>query len=91
MPKIHVKYSGAFADAAQTREATYQISSSLLGGLIEHLLETHEAKFRLLMLDPATGALRRGVTILVNGHRRNFDDQISDGDEVILLTPVAGG
>jgi molybdopterin converting factor small subunit len=91
MPTIRVKFSGAFADAAHKRETTYQISSFLLGGLIEHLLENNDDKFRLLMIDPATGDVRRGVTILVNGQRLSLKDQIAEGDEVTLLTPVAGG
>jgi molybdopterin converting factor small subunit len=43
------------------------------------------------MIDPYTDTLRGGTTLLVNGHSRDRDHRLSDGDEVALLTPVAGG
>lgn len=88
---INVKYLGAFTDAAKSKEEICKIADPLLGSLIEHLLERNGEKFRALLMDPATESLRGGITILVNGHRRELQCKLSDGDEVTLLTPIAGG
>ena len=89
--KIKIRYLGAFTDAARSKEETIELGSPLVGALIEHLLEHNGEKFHHLLIDPATDALRGGTTLLVNGHRRDMQHRPSDGDEVALLTPVAGG
>lgn len=89
--KIKVKYLGGFSDVAQLKEETLEVASPLVGSLLDSLLDRHSEKFRELLIDPATGALRGGATLLVNGHRRGVRHELSDCDEVALLTPVAGG
>jgi molybdopterin converting factor small subunit len=89
--KIKVKYLGAFTDAAKSKEEICKIDVPSLGALIDHLLARNGEKFDLLLMDPATESLRGGITILVNGHRRELEYKLSDGDEVTLLTPIAGG
>lgn len=56
-----------------------------------YLLERNGDKFRRLLIDPATGAMRSGITLLVNGARAAPHHILSDNDEVTLLTPLAGG
>lgn len=89
--KIRVRYLGAFADVARSKEETCVPAVPSVSGLIDYLLERNGEKFRALMIDPTTGTLRGGTTLLVNGHRRGLEHRLSDGDEVALLTPVAGG
>jgi len=89
--KIKVKYLGAFADVTQSKEETLEIASPLLGSLIDHLVERNGGKFHELLIDSATDALRGGATLLVNGRLRGMRHELSDGDEVTLLTAVAGG
>jgi MoaD family protein len=89
--KIKIRYLGAFTDAARAKEETCELDDPLVGALIDYLLERNSEKFRELMIDPATDTLRGGTTLLVNGHSRDRDHRLSDGDEVALLTPVAGG
>ena len=89
--KIRIRYLGAFADAVRSKEETCGLTGSSLGTLIDHMLERNGDKFRTLLLDPETGSLRSGTTLLVNGHRRELQHELSDEDEVTLLTPVAGG
>lgn len=89
--KIRVRYLGAFTDIAKSKEETCELGDAQVGSLIDHLLERNNEKFRELMIDPSTETLRGGTTLLVNGHRRDLDHKLSDGDEVTLLTPVAGG
>lgn len=88
---MKVRYLGAFADAARSKEEICASAVPSVSGLIDCLLERNGEKFRALMIDPTTGTLRGGTTLLVNGHRRGLEHQLSDGDEVTLLTPVAGG
>lgn len=89
--KIAVKYLGAFADATQSKEETLELAASSLGSLVEHLLEQNGERFRSLMIDPSTGEIRGGAALLVNGQRRGPQHKLVDGDEVALLTPIAGG
>ena len=89
--EIKVRYLGAFADAARSKEEICELASSSVGALVERLLERNGEKFQNLLIDPSTGTLRGGTTLLVNGHKREMQHELSDGDEVVLLTPVAGG
>lgn len=89
--KIRVRYLGAFTDAVKSKEQTYEIEDAQVNSLIRYLLDRNNEKFRKLLIDPSTETLRGGTTLLVNGHRRDLDHKLSDGDEIALLTPVAGG
>ena len=89
--KVKVKYLGAFTEAAVSKEETFELEGASLGSLVDLMLERNGEKFRELMIDPSTENLRGGVTLLVNAHRRDMEYGLSDGDEVALLTPVAGG
>ena len=89
--KITVKFLGAFSDAVKTKERAYELDDPLVGSLIDYLLESNSEKFQELLIDPSTKSIRGGTTLLVNGHSRDRDHRLSDGDEVALLTPVAGG
>jgi MoaD family protein len=89
--KITVRFLGAFSDTVEAKEETFELDDPLVGSLIDYLLRRNGEKFRELMIDPSTDTLRGGTTLLVNGHSREHDHRLSDGDEVALLTPVAGG
>jgi molybdopterin converting factor small subunit len=89
--KVRVRYLGAFTDVAHAKEATYEFSDATLDSLLEHLIEKNGDKFRTLMLDPSTGGIRGGMTLLVNGRRLDPRHPLADNDEVTLLTPLAGG
>jgi len=89
--RITIKYLGAFTDAAKSKEETYELTVPLLGAFIDDLVDRKGEKFQFLLMDPATGTLRTGITLLVNGHRREFHHTLVDGDEVTLLIPIAGG
>ena len=88
---VRIRYLGAFADAARSKQETCELAVPVVSALIDHMLERNGEKFRVLMIDPSTGALRSGTTLLVNGHRPDLEQALSNGDEVTLLTPLAGG
>lgn len=89
--KVKVRYLGAFAEAAPAKEATCEFADATLDSLLDHLVKKNGEKFRNLMIDPDTGSIRGGMTILVNGNRIDLRHPLADNDEVVLLTPVAGG
>jgi len=89
--RITIKYLGAFTDAAKSKKETCELAAPLLSALIDDLVDRKGEKFQFLLIDPATGTLRGGTTLLVNGHRRELHHTLVDGDEVTLLTPIAGG
>jgi len=89
--KVKVRFLGAFSDVVKRKEQTFELDDPLVGSLLDYLLDCNNEKFRKLMIDPSTNTLRGGTTLLVNGHSRDRDHRLSDGDEVALLTPVAGG
>jgi molybdopterin converting factor small subunit len=88
---ITVRYLGAFTDAAKSKEETRALDEPVLSALIDELLIRNGERFQTLLIDPATETVRGGITILVNGHRRELHHNLADGDEVTLLTPIAGG
>ena len=89
--KIRIRYLGAFSDAVRSKEVTCKFAGSSVSALIDYMLERNGDRFRTLLLDPETGSLRSGTTLLVNGHRRGLQYELSDEDEITLLTPIAGG
>lgn len=89
--KVRVKYLGAFTESAKSKEEICELSVPLLSALIDKLVERNGEKFQTLLIDPATGAIRGGTTLLVNGHRCDLQHTLADGDDVTLLTPIAGG
>jgi molybdopterin synthase sulfur carrier subunit len=65
-------------------------------GMLHELSNRFGEGFRDVVFDPHTGEMRDHVVILVNGrHYRNLagglDSQLSQGDEVAIFPPVAGG
>jgi len=89
--RVKVRYQGAFAEAAHAREAVYEFVSATVDSLIDYLLQKNEEKFRFLMIDPITGKIRSGTTILVNGQRMDLYHVLNDRDVVTFLSPLAGG
>jgi molybdopterin converting factor small subunit len=89
--RIKVRYLGAFAEATHVKQATYELDASSIDALTDYLVKQNGEKFRALMLDPATGKFRSGLTVLVNGERIVPHQVLADNDEVTLLTPLAGG
>ncbi|RJP17090.1 MAG: hypothetical protein C4520_17685 [Candidatus Abyssobacteria bacterium SURF_5] len=89
--KVKVRYLGAFADAVKYGEVLYDCSAITLDSLVEELAQRNGEKFRKLLVDPATGDIRGGAILLLNGHRIALDHPLCEHDELVFLTPVAGG
>jgi MoaD family protein len=89
--RIKVRFLGAFAEAVRSKEETCELASPFVRELVKRLIERHGEGFRLLAIECSTDRLRPGVTLLVNGQKQDLKYSLSDGDEVTLLTPLAGG
>lgn len=64
-------------------------------GIRQHQLDADSVNevFRQLLLktDRISQKNLQGCVILINGKRGNRRSKLNDGDEVVLLSPVAGG
>jgi hypothetical protein len=71
---IRIRYLGAFADAVRSKEESCQLASPRVSALIDYLLDRNGEKFRKLMIDPSTGALRGGTTGAFRRRRGHITD-----------------
>jgi len=60
--------------------------------LLTELADRHGEAFRGLVLTEA-GAIRPSLVVLVNGHAVSRDEPqpLADGDQITILSPMAGG
>jgi MoaD family protein len=87
----------AFRYYAQVRHAagmeTEHIDASCamtVAAAIAHVASRHAKEFGDLVCD-ANGSVRPGIIVLVNGVPADPGHTLDDGDEITLLSPVAGG
>lgn len=73
--------------------ATIELSCSTVAGCLTELLERYPDIAELLK--DAEGRLRSSVKMYVNGediwYRSNLDTPLQDGDELVIMMPIAGG
>lgn len=67
-----------------------------LGSVIEALSERYGKAFTNAVFDPKNSQINRNVSILLNGRHYTFlphrlDTLLTEGDEISLFPPVAGG
>jgi len=64
-------------------------------GLVKFISERFQSGFKDALIDPKSGNIRKGFSILVNGREIEFLEglrtKLKDGDTVALFPPVAGG
>lgn len=91
--KVNVSYFGQLRDlAGQDAEVCEPDASSDLRTLLTDLADRHGGPFRNAMLDE-TGGLRRSLLLSVNGAAvvKTALPPLNDGDEITLMSPIAGG
>lgn len=80
--EIHIRYFAAIRERLQLEEERVTLDAPLtLAGLWSHLAELH----------PELAGLRRHIRLAINLDFAEDDTLLSDGDEVALIPPVAGG
>ena len=78
------------------RSLVVDLEGPTIRGVLQELSNRFGERFRDLVFDPRTGEPRDRIVILVNGrHYRGLtgglDSELSQGDEVAIFPPVAGG
>ncbi|CAN5825554.1 molybdopterin converting factor subunit 1 [soil metagenome] len=79
--KIQVRFFGAAADLAGTRETEVASDTATLDTIWLLL----EKKY------PDLAPMRDTMAFAVNGEYARMDDRVQPGDEVAVLPPVSGG
>jgi len=78
--KIKVKYFAMLRESAGKKEELIDLENSNIRDLFNQLNQ----KYRFSIDD-------HHLAVAINGHYRNWDYLMSDGDEVVFIPPVAGG
>lgn len=78
---VKVRFFGAAADLAGTREAELQSGETTL----DELWESLEARY------PGLSPMRKNLAFAVNEEYARGGDRVGPGDEVAVLPPVSGG
>jgi molybdopterin converting factor subunit 1 len=78
---VKVRFFGAAADLAGTRETELQSGETTLEELWSLLAERH----------PDLSPMRNNLAFAVNEEYARGDDLVRPGDEVAVLPPVSGG
>jgi molybdopterin converting factor subunit 1 len=79
--KVKVRFFGAAADLAGTRETELQSGETTLEELWTLLEERH----------PDLSPMRNNLAFAVNEEYARGEDHVGPGDEVAVLPPVSGG
>ena len=84
-------YGSGFSQITGLQRETVRLDGDTLGDLIEILQERHGGEFREALVDPHTGNILPGMTVLVGGRRLDPSAKIANGDEVAFVMAIAGG
>jgi molybdopterin converting factor small subunit len=79
---VQVRLGSGLATAAGTRRLRVELP---------HNATVDTLRERLRATEPAMGPALDSALAIVRGTHASRDQQLADGDEVALLTPVAGG
>jgi len=91
--KVTVRYSAQARHAAGRAFEEIELGVPIsIKALLAHLAEKNENGLRNLLVD-ANGNSRAAVLVFVNDEQMQpgASDQIKDGDEVEILSPISGG
>ena len=91
MTEVKVFYGSVFSGLAGREQEVLTLDKPTLAGLIEEVAREHGPRFKEALLDPATGQVMPGLTVLVNGTPQPLEAKLASGDEVAFLQALAGG
>ena len=95
MCRVRVFLLSPLRDIVGGGEVEVELHEPSVGALIRMMVERYGDRFKEAIINLATGSLLPYITIMVNGHDIEFLDKIDtglkDGDEVLILPPLAGG
>ena len=90
---INIKYTAQLKKAAGTGEEKVEITATdNLEQLLHILAQRHEQSFSNFLFDEQ-GRFKNSTVLVLNGRQVRLDDEITLGenDQLIILSPIAGG
>ena len=81
MESVKIRFFGAAADLAGTRETELPAGETTVEGLWALLAERH----------PGLSPMQKNLAFAVNEEYARGEDPVKPGDEVAVLPPVSGG
>jgi len=95
MPKVTVRVFATFRELLGKRTIELDTAVDDVEGIIRLIADTYQPSFKKAVVDPQTGQVRKGFSVLLNGQDITFLDglrtRLKDGDTIALFSPVAGG
>ena len=91
--KIRVRYSAQLAHVLGTVGETVDLEADAdLGDLMASVAGSHGERFREMVLD-GDGRIRAGMLVAIDGEevQPGREPALRDGNEILLLMPIAGG
>jgi MoaD family protein len=94
MVKVTLRYFASIREALGSSEETAVVDGETVPDVLKWLLEKHGERLVPQVLN-ARGELQREYRMLHNGSvslpKKMAKERIADGDEFVLMPPVAGG
>ncbi|MEE9202275.1 MAG: MoaD/ThiS family protein [Dehalococcoidia bacterium] len=91
MARVNVFYDGVFSRLTGREREWVELRVPDFSHLMEMLSREYGEQFREAVLDPQSGEVQSGVSVLNNGRRVAPDSPLQDSDEVAFLVAIAGG
>ena len=94
--KVKVRYLGYIGNMLRKREDEFElIRGASLSELLNKLAGIYGEAFRREVFEPGLKDVKTGFVVTVNGvlmgQLRGVDTQLSEGDNIILMTLMSGG
>ena len=94
--KVKVRYLGYIGNMLRKREDEFELSrGASLSELLNKLAGIYGEAFRREVFEPGLKDVKTGFVVTVNGvlmgQLRGVDTQLSEGDNIILMTLMSGG
>jgi molybdopterin synthase sulfur carrier subunit len=95
MPKVTVRVFAALRELLGKRIIELDVAVDDVEGIIRLITDTYQPNFKNAIINPQTGQIRKGFSVLLNGRDisslEGLRTRLQDGDAIALFSPVAGG
>jgi MoaD family protein len=94
MTDVTLRYFASVREALGRREEKVEVKAKTVQGVLEWLAKTYGPQLTPQVFDSA-GRLREEYRVLLNGalcpREKLAAKKVADGDEIVIMPPVAGG
>jgi molybdopterin synthase sulfur carrier subunit len=95
MPNVVVRYMLAIRELVGVQEERFEINGSTLRDLLTKIVEVHGNKLENTLFDRRKERISLSVVVFVNGrearHLSGLDTKLTNGDQITVVPPSAGG